>query len=137
MPSSRQLRAIRESIAEDASAFEQLFKSKAFAAHFPGGFSDERIASRPPRGFDPTHPKMHWLKLQAYFVWKPYKMKEFTSPKFADIMAADCAQILRLNALLDQAIEKRLPTATPTKKSETGLSKNWDILQAPRREMDF
>src|SRR4051812_20870999 len=50
MPSSRQLRSIREAIAADASPFDRLFDSKEFSACFPEGFSDERISSRSPRG---------------------------------------------------------------------------------------
>ncbi|MGZ3698154.1 MAG: DUF2461 family protein, partial [Bdellovibrionota bacterium] len=111
MPSSRQLRSIREAIARDASAFERLFASKEFARCFPGGFSDEKSATRPPRGFDPDHPKMKWLKLQAFFVWKPYSKKEFTSAKFPELLARDCRQIVRLNELLDKAISGRWVTS--------------------------
>src|SRR5262249_948375 len=82
MPSSPQGRAPREAIAQDASAFEKLFKDCAFKKRFPGGFSPEKKSSRIPKGFDPSHPRMDWIQLQAFFVWHPYTMKEFTSPKF-------------------------------------------------------
>jgi uncharacterized protein (TIGR02453 family) len=140
MPSSRQVRAIREAIAKDASAFEELFKTKDFAKSFPGGFSDERISSRPPRGFDPAHPKMDWLKLQAFFVWKPYKKKEFASADFSSIVAKDWKQVLRLNRLLEQAIQGRLPTATKTqgkKKSSPKLLDHLESMERVEREMDF
>jgi len=71
MPSSHQTRKIREAIATNASAFDRLFASKAFAIRFKGGFSNERISSRIPRGFDPGHPRMNWLRLQGFFVWRP------------------------------------------------------------------
>lgn len=108
MPSSRQLKAIRSAIGDLSSGFatelDELFKDKSFSKHFKGGFSNERIAKRQPKGFEPDHPRMNWIKLQAYFVWKPYKMSEFSSANFAKILAADWKQILRLNALLDKAI---------------------------------
>lgn len=104
MPSSRQLKAIRERIAENAEPFEKLFKSKPFATRFPGGFSLERTATRPPRGFPKDHPKMTWLKLQGYFVWRSYKKKEYTSADFPKLVAKDAEQILRLNELLHRAI---------------------------------
>jgi uncharacterized protein (DUF2461 family) len=143
MPSSKQLRAIREAIANDASAFDALFASKEFKSVFPGGFSDEKKATRPPRGFDPNHPRIEWLKLQAYFVWRGYSRKEWTSKTFPDLVARDCKQILRLNTLLEKAINKRLPTAPAKaarkagKESSSALLDRLDGIQAPRREMDF
>jgi uncharacterized protein (TIGR02453 family) len=142
MPSSRQMRQLRETIARDATAFERLFADKAFAACFPGGFSDERKSSRPPRGFDPNHPKLEWLKLQGFFVWRPYKQREFISKDFNRLVARDFAQILRLNQLLEQALENRLPAApvpmTRTRPSSLGSRlAELDGLEAPRRKMDF
>lgn len=137
-PSSRQLRAIREAIADDASAFDKLFATQAFAARFPGGFSDERKATRPPRGFDPNHPRIDWLKLQGFFVWRSYKKKEYTSKDFPDLVAKDMTQILKLNELLELALQGRLPKAAPAKKRQgPGLLTILDEIEAPRRKMDF
>lgn len=140
MPSSKQTRAIREAIAADAAPFEKLFASKPFASRFPGGFSLEKSATRPPRGFDPNHPKLKWLKLQGFFVWKPYSMKTFSSPDFAERVAEDCAQILRLNALLDRAVRQNWTQPRWEKKTETrpvSLDRKYGDIQAPRYEMDF
>jgi len=109
MPSSRQLRAVRERISENPEPFEKLFRDKAFRAHFPHGFSDERMATRPPRGFDPNHTHIDWLKRQGFFVWRSYKAKDYASPKFPERVAKDARQILRLNELLEQAITGRWP----------------------------
>jgi uncharacterized protein (TIGR02453 family) len=149
MPSSRQLRSIREAIAQDASAFDRLFASKSFARHFPGGFSRERIATRPPRGFDPAHPRIELLKLQAFFVWKPYKKRDFFSADFPRILAADCAEIIKLNALLDQAIQgiarwREVSPPKPLRRAEKpragdsdSLASRLEGIEAPRRKMDF
>ena len=133
MPSSRQLRSIREAIADDASAFDSLFADKEFRKIFKGGFSRERTASRPPRGFDPQHPRLDWLKLQGYFVWRGYSKKEFSSPKFPLLVAKHCRQIVRLNELLEKALQGRLPKAAPA------LVDRFEILdtEAPQRPMDF
>lgn len=141
MPSSRQLRAIREAIAEDASAFDRLFADRHFSRAFKGGFSDERIATRPPRGFDPAHPRMGWLKLQAYFVWKPYSWREFQSLKFPEIVERDWRQVLRLNELLHLAIQGRLPRAPQkvlsTKQANRQLADRLIDLDVSARKMDF
>jgi uncharacterized protein (TIGR02453 family) len=141
MPSSRQVRAIREAIAQDASAFDQLFASKEFVRCFKGGFSKEKISSRVPRGFDPNHPRMDWIRLQAFFVWRRYSLREIGSPKFASLVVRDWKQILRLNELLDQALQGRL-RQSPPKKAEPSklldkLSELGEGAEAPRREMDF
>jgi uncharacterized protein (TIGR02453 family) len=145
MPSSRQVRSVREAIAQDASAFDELFASKAFASRFPGGFSKEKASSRPPRGFDPQHPRMDWLKLQAFFVWRSYKMKEFQSPSFPDLVVQDLTQIVRLNELLEKAIQGRLPsgikdTAKPKKvtgSKKSTLESRLEEIEIPQRPMDF
>lgn len=138
MPSSRQVRSIREAIAQDASAFEELFADKAFAKCFPGGFSDERKSSRPPRGFDPAHPRQDWLRLQAFFVWKPYSRKEFKSAGFAELVVRDWRQILRLNRLLDHAIAGNLARAVSvTKNNPSKLIERLTDLSATPRKMDF
>lgn len=123
MPSSRQLRAIRERIAENAEPFEKLFRDKAFRARFPRGFSDERMASRPPRGFDPNHPRIDWLKRQGFFVWRSYRPKDYASARFPEVVAKDARQILRLNALLEQAIAGRWPEkAAAAKRRKTAVA---------------
>ncbi len=137
MPSSKQTRAIREAIAQDATPFDRLFATKSFSSRFQGGFSQERTAVRPPRGFDPQHPRIDWLKLQAFFVWKSYSVREFSSTQFADLVLQDFAQVVKLNALLDLAVSGRwstLQNKTPNlKKSQLTL----DEIEAPRHVMDF
>jgi uncharacterized protein (TIGR02453 family) len=143
MPSSRQMRALRETIARDASAFDRLFATKDFARCFPEGFSLEKSSTRVPRGFDPAHPRMDWIKLQAFFVWHPYKLSEFTSPGFARLVARDFKQVLRLNRLrlnrlLEKAVQGQLPTAEPAPKAKkSGLLQRLESVEPVRREMDF
>ena len=110
MPSSRQMRALREVISIDASAFERLFATKEFKASFPDGFSDERKSTRVPRGYDANHPKIEWIKLQGFFVWKPYSRREFGSADFAKRVATDARQILRLNKIMEQVLSGRTIT---------------------------
>lgn len=116
LPSSRQLKSIREKIAQNPVPFVKLFRSSPFASRFPGGFSDERTATRPPRGFDPNHAYIHWLKLQAFFVWRSYTKKEFTSATFPALVARDAKQILRLNELLIRALNSDWPDSTTVHK---------------------
>lgn len=138
MPSSKQTRAIREAIAKNASAFDALFADREFRRRFPGGFSDEKISSRPTRGFEPDHPRMSWLRLQAFFVWRPYTRREFSSPDFPALVTHDWKQMLRLNRLLEKAITGQLPSVarTPKASSKSALKKI-EELEAIERKMDF
>jgi uncharacterized protein (TIGR02453 family) len=140
IPSSRQVRTLRERISEDASAFERLFKDRKFSRHFPGGFSAERTSSRVPKGFAPDHPRMDWIKLQAFFVWHPYKMKEFSSSEFPQIVAEDWKQILRLNELLDQALAGRkwqTPQPRASKDSKSRLLNELEELDIKPPKLEF
>jgi hypothetical protein len=119
MPSSIQTRKLRAAIAHNASAFERLFASKEFAEFFPGGFAREKSSSRVPRGYEANHPKIDWIKLQAFFVWRPYSKREFTSKNFPALVTRHWKQILRLNRLLDQVLEGHmaaLPRSEPEDK---------------------
>lgn len=137
MPSSQQLRAVRQAIAEDATPFDRLFASKKFSAHFKGGFSDERTSTRPPRGFDPSHKRINWLKLKAFFVWKSYSIRDFSSAAFPTQVAKDWTQLLRLNELLDQAIQKKLSSQKKLPEKGDSLLSLLDRIEAPIRQMDF
>ena len=137
MPSSVQLRAIREAIAADATPFETLFASKAFKTAFKDGFSKDKTSTRVPRGFDPNHPKLDWIKLQAFFVWKPYPKRLFVSPKFNEQVAADWKQILRLNELLDVAIRKAGSTSSVKPKVPGSVSGLDQVEIIEQRKYDF
>jgi hypothetical protein len=133
---------MREAIAHDASAFERLFATKEFKRSFPKGFSDEKISSRIPRGFDAHHPKIDWIRLQAFFVWKPYSKREFVSKDFASLVVSDCRQILRMNTIIDQALSGKLAlisreTSSQSKGLTVDLSDRLEEIRGPVRESDF
>lgn len=143
-PSSRQLKAIRSAIAIDATPFTKLFQSKAFKARFPGGFSLERTSTRVPRGFDASHPKLEWIKLQGYYVWRSYPLSLFGTHDLFDELAQDWLQALRLNQLLTEAIQnpRELPLISRGKVSqsskETDFTEDrWSQVTPIRRQMDF
>jgi uncharacterized protein (TIGR02453 family) len=100
MPISKQTKQIRAWIAEDASALDRLFEDRKFGKLFKklGG---ERKLKTFPRGYDPDHPRIEWLKLTGFYVWRPISKKVFFSAKFADVLSEDFRQVLRLNAVLD------------------------------------
>ncbi len=91
-------------MAWDAQAFHALFADPAFKARFETDFSREEVASRPPRGFDPDHPDMEWLKLKRFLVVKKLSTTEFTSADLVPAVARDFKQLIRLNRLLEDVL---------------------------------
>lgn len=104
MLSGPQLKKVRNAVARDAQPFHALFADPAFKARFKTDFSREEVAPRPPRGFDPDHPDMEWLKLKRFLVVKKLSTTEFTSPDLVPAVAEDFKQLIRLNRLLEDEL---------------------------------
>lgn len=105
MASSTQVRRIRRAIENDSSAFKTLFADKGFKKSFKSGFEPMVKASRCPRGFDPDHPDVEWIKLKTFFAAKKLSIQALSAKDLAENICTDFRQLLRLNALLQDAID--------------------------------
>ncbi len=103
--SSQQMSRIRYAISENSKPFKELFNDKDFKKSFKAGFSEKFTAVRTPRGYDPEHPDIGWIKLKSFFVTKPLTIKQFSSKNLVKNLVKDYTQALRLNSLLEKAIE--------------------------------
>lgn len=74
LPPAARLKAIREQIVNDATGFAKILKNKQLRATF-GDLQPEDKLLRPPKGFDPDHPHIEYLKLKSFFVWTEVKLK--------------------------------------------------------------
>jgi uncharacterized protein (TIGR02453 family) len=74
LPPAPRLKAIREQVVNDATGFSKVIKNKALRATF-GELQPEDKVLRPPKGFDPGHPHIEYLKLKSFFVWTEVKLK--------------------------------------------------------------
>jgi len=74
MPPPSRLKAIREHVVNDATGFAKVLKNKALRQQF-GDLQDEDKLRRPPKGFDPEHPHIEYLKLKSFFVWTEVKLR--------------------------------------------------------------
>ncbi len=104
MPSGPQLKKVRAAIATNAQAFHTLFADPAFNARFKVNFSRDNVTTRAPRGFEPDHPDMHWLKLKNFLIIKNLTHAEFTSTDLVSSVVKDFKQLLRLNRLIEDAL---------------------------------
>ena len=74
LPPADRLKAIREQIVNDATGFAKVLKNKQLRATF-GELQVEDKLQRPPKGFDPDHVHVEYLKLKSFFVWIEVKLK--------------------------------------------------------------
>ncbi len=74
LPPADRLKAIREQIVNDATGFGKLIKNKQLRATF-GELETENKLQRPPKGYDPEHPHIEYLKLKSFFMWTEVKLK--------------------------------------------------------------
>ena len=77
IPPAPRLKAIRERIANDATGFSKVLKNKALRATY-GDLAEEERLQRPPKGFDPAHEHIEYIKFKSFFVWieVPLKVNE-------------------------------------------------------------
>jgi uncharacterized protein (TIGR02453 family) len=69
IPPAPRLKAIREHVVNDATGFAKMLKNKHLRETYGDLRHDEGKLQRPPKGFDPEHPLVEYLKLKSYFVW--------------------------------------------------------------------
>jgi uncharacterized protein (TIGR02453 family) len=74
IPPAPRLKAIRERIANDATRFSKVLKNKALRATY-GDLAEEERLQRPPKGFDPEHVHIEYIKLKSFFVWIEVPLK--------------------------------------------------------------
>lgn len=68
MPPADRLKNIRQHILDDDTGFKKLIKNKAMKNCF-GELQEEGKLIRPPKGFDPEHALIEYLKLKSMMVW--------------------------------------------------------------------
>lgn len=108
-PSSQQTRLIREAIYKNSELFHDLFKDPKFKSRFKNGFYKAETSIRVPRGFSKEHKDINWIMLKRFVVYKIITLKEFSSPQLSNSIVKDFRQALRLNQLLDKAIQYNWP----------------------------
>jgi len=68
MPPAGRLKALRQHMVDDAAGFKKVLKNKKLKLTF-GDIRDEGKLMRPPKGFDPEHEHIEYIKLKSFFIW--------------------------------------------------------------------
>lgn len=69
LPPADRLKAIRNRILAEPSAFAKVAANKALKGHF-GGLQEEGKLKRPPKGFDADAAQIELIKLKHFIVWR-------------------------------------------------------------------
>lgn len=101
IPLPKRLKAIRTAIANDATGFSKVLKNKALRATY-GDLAEEERLQRAPKGFDPGHPLIDYIRFKSFFVWNevPLDMdSEKLVPQLARAMKDASALVQWLRAV--------------------------------------
>ena len=86
MPPPHRLKALRQHMVDDAAGFAKVLKNKKLKATY-GDIQNEGKLMRPPKGFDPEHEHIEYIKLKSFFVWTeldvPMNQPELLVPMIA------------------------------------------------------
>ncbi len=100
-PDSTTSGKIRTAIAEESTKFKRILNVKAFKEQCTV-VGDQLV--RPPRGFDPDHPMIDYLRYKDFLVTTSFTQKEVCSPEFMDQWVATVKTCMPYTKFLCQAI---------------------------------
>ena len=86
-PKSPTAGKIREAIVEKPGKWQNIMDDDRFASMFS---LEGDSLKRAPRGFDPSHPHIEYLKLKSFVAITPFTEEEACSPGFIDQYADAC-----------------------------------------------
>ena len=102
MPTSNQLKLIRDDIDYNADGIKKVLTSELFIKSFNELQGDKLI--RMPKGYDPSHPDIELLKLKQYLVIKHFTDEEVCLPNFKDEVIKHYKVALNLFFFFDRAL---------------------------------
>lgn len=82
MPEAAVLKKIREEIDYNTSEFLEIVNAAAFKKIFK--LSKEDTLKNAPKGYDPEHPQIEFLKLKSFIATYPLKDEELLKPDFVN-----------------------------------------------------
>ena len=103
MPSSDQLRAIRQAIAADAPTFLRLVEDRHIKRTF-GELQGEKL-QRTPLGFSKDHPMLRYLQFKQLYFGRSYEVSACHKPAFVHQVADDFIRLLPFVDWLTRGLE--------------------------------
>lgn len=102
MPDNDQLKKIRKALAEHSKEFLAIVNKPSFKKMF-GAINGQKL-SRPPKGFEPNHPMIEWLKMKQFFTGIDMNEEVCYKKDFAVKIANYCKELAPLVNFLNKAM---------------------------------
>lgn len=102
MPDNDQLKKIRKAIAEHSKTFLEIINKPSFKKTF-GTINGQKL-SRPPKGFEPNHPMIEWLKMKQFFAGVDLKEEVCYKKDFNKRIAQFCKELAPLVDFMNHAM---------------------------------
>ncbi|MDP3469305.1 MAG: DUF2461 domain-containing protein [Daejeonella sp.] len=102
MPEADILKAIRQEIDYNGSAFHQIVDNKLFKQYFAKPDTEYKLKTL-PKGYLPGHPDIEYLKLKSFTFSHPLTKTELTGPNAIDLVSDGFKQLYPFVAFLRNA----------------------------------
>jgi len=106
MPARPALEKIREALAEDPDALDEIVRAPTFRRRFRA-LDREAMLTRLPRGYAEGHPAERWLRFRSFTATRMLTEREVTSPRLAARVERDFAALVPLVRWLNGAVGYR------------------------------
>jgi uncharacterized protein (TIGR02453 family) len=104
MPEGPVLAKVRQEIAYEYEAWQSILSRPDFKAQYPAGIQTTETLSRPPQGYDASHPALAYLKMKSYYVTQKFEDAAVCAPDFGDKVLAAYTAVQPLVAFVNRAI---------------------------------
>jgi uncharacterized protein (TIGR02453 family) len=105
-PEVEDLKKIRKEIAFFYDDLETIVNHKDFKTEFKSLSREEgNVLKKAPKGYDPEHPAIEFLKLKSFTVSQKIEDRLFSDPDFSKKMAKKLIAIKDFNQFLNRAVE--------------------------------
>lgn len=101
MPPAPWLNGIRTAIDRDGKTLEKILASASFGKHF-GELAGESLKTA-PRGYDPDHPRIEWLKHKSFLAMRKVTDDQAQAPGFLKSAVATFKALKPFNDFLNRA----------------------------------
>lgn len=105
-PEADELKKIRKEIAFFYADFEVIVNDKNFKSGFEAMSREENnLLKNAPKGYDPKHEAIEFLKLKSFTASQKIEDKLFTNKDFSKLLAVKLIALKPLNEFLNRALE--------------------------------
>lgn len=105
-PEPNELKKIRKEIEFFHEDLDKIVHTKSFVKEFSILDCDEKnMLKNAPKGFDPEHPAIEFLKLKSFTATKPINDEVFSKEDFESLISQKLIALKPLNQFLNRALE--------------------------------